>query len=366
MFCPHEDCPSHRPEREKDIVTHSVKDKRARCNVCQRTFVERKGTIFYRRKIAEETIILIVALLVHGCPANAIEKAFQIDSRTVRSLEMESGSHCEKLHEQKVLSPREHKQIQVDEMWAKLCGKIIWIAMGICAESRLWLGASIEHKRGCKLINGIMDKLKHCISGQCLFVTDGFKTYIKSTIRTFRSKIPRMGRPGRPRLELVRPIYLAQVVKSYTKQGKRWICHGAHRCNAAIGCFSEIGKILKNTKSNSLHTAYIERLNATFRQRLSILVRKGRSLYKSKQRTQKAIFLLGCAYNFCTMHKSLGKSPAMAAGITDHIWSVEELLRYKIPPKVVAFNMGKNANRKIIQLELDIEFNDNLNSTVAC
>ena len=80
-----------------------------------------------------------------------------------------------------------------------------------------------------------------------------------------------------------------------------------------------------------INTAYIERLNATFRERLASLTRRGRALARRTLTLQHGMYLIGTVYNFCTPHASLahasgGTTPAMAAGITDHCWTVQELL----------------------------------------
>ncbi len=95
-----------------------------------------------------------------------------------------------------------------------------------------------------------------------------------------------------------------------------------------------------------IHTAYIERLNATFRSRLAPLVRRGRALARQMPTLHAGMYLVGTVYNFCTYHKSprlplylpnsrrrwLRRTPAIAAGITDHRWTVEELLSLRVPP----------------------------------
>ncbi len=97
-----------------------------------------------------------------------------------------------------------------------------------------------------------------------------------------------------------------------------------------------------------LNTAYIERLNATFRARLHRLVRRGRSLGRQVPTLQHGMYLIGAVYNFCTFHCSLRirrlgrpdraghrwhfRTPAMAAGLTDHRWGIHELLAYPVPP----------------------------------
>jgi hypothetical protein len=87
-----------------------------------------------------------------------------------------------------------------------------------------------------------------------------------------------------------------------------------------------------------INTAYIERLNATFRQRLAPLVRRTRAGANKQSTLSTGMWLVGGCYNFLWAHRSLGErlaeehTPAMAAGITDHRWSMEEMLSFPVPP----------------------------------
>jgi hypothetical protein len=85
-----------------------------------------------------------------------------------------------------------------------------------------------------------------------------------------------------------------------------------------------------------INTAYIERLNATFRERLAPLARRCRALARQTLTLHEGMFVVGTVYNFCTPHASLSQTrkttPAMAAGITDHCWTVRELLAFHVPP----------------------------------
>jgi hypothetical protein len=96
-----------------------------------------------------------------------------------------------------------------------------------------------------------------------------------------------------------------------------------------------------------INTAYIERLNATFRQHLAPLVRRGRALAHTQAVLTAGMYLVGCAYNLCWDHDSLReaalpgaptawreRTPAMAAGLTDHRWTMGELLHHQVPPPV--------------------------------
>ena len=113
------------------------------------------------------------------------------------------------------------------------------------------------------------------------------------------------------------------------------------------GAQAQVAALLQKTQNGGMiNTAYIERLNATFRSRITALVRRGRALARQMGTLHDAMYLVGTVYNFCTYHQSLrvplylpnGKrrwlrrTPAIAAGITDHLWSVEELLSFRVPP----------------------------------
>ncbi len=88
-----------------------------------------------------------------------------------------------------------------------------------------------------------------------------------------------------------------------------------------------------------LNTAYIERLNGTFRARLAPLARKTHHLVHRKEVLHTSMYLVGAVYNFCTYHMSLTtndgdqRTPAMAAGITTNRWTISELLHHRVPPR---------------------------------
>jgi hypothetical protein len=103
--------------------------------------------------------------------------------------------------------------------------------------------------------------------------------------------------------------------------------------------------VLTATHSGTvINTAYIERLNATFRSALAARVRRGRAIAHTEAVLTAGMWLVGCAYNFCWLHASLRvaaprgaswkwqeRTPAMAARLTDRRWTMLELLRYQVP-----------------------------------
>jgi len=89
-----------------------------------------------------------------------------------------------------------------------------------------------------------------------------------------------------------------------------------------------------------LNTTSIERLNGTIRERLATLTRSRRYAARRLETLQTRMYLIGCTYNFCWTHHELSRgqdtwyacTPGMASGLTDHVWSIAELLCYRIAP----------------------------------
>jgi hypothetical protein len=112
----------------------------------------------------------------------------------------------------------------------------------------------------------------------------------------------------------------------------------------AHGSLEQALDLLQSSKGVTiLNTSFIERLNGTFRERLAGLTRKCRHATSKVHTFHTGMYLFGCTYNFCFPHHELSKSvskggfgtlytPAMATGLTDHIWSFFELLSYKVAP----------------------------------
>ena len=342
VFCPNSACCARGHIGKGNIRVHSRKERRYVCDICDGTFVATKGTVFYRRRLIEDTILKIVTLLSHGCPRQAIVAAFEVDERTVKSLEGSAGQHCQRVHEHLVEQPRDLGQVQGDEIRVKVQGRVLWMAMAIQVQTRLWLGGVLSTSRDMNLIVSLIQKVRRCaLCRPLLFCVDGCVSYVGAIRRVFREAI-RTGKPGRPRLRPWDGIHIAQVVKQYAR--KRVV--GVTR-RVVQGAQAQIEALLRKTQGGGvINTAYIERLNATFRSRITALVRRGRALARQLSTLHDVMYLVGTVCNFCTYHQSLRvplylphgrrrwlhRTPAIAAGITDHLWSVEELLSFKVPP----------------------------------
>jgi len=341
VFCPNIDCLARRQVGKGNISVHSQKERRYKCHVCNTTFAETKGTVFYRLRTAKDVVVIVVTLLAYGCPVQAIVMAFGLDERTVQDWQGRSGQHCQQVHEHLVEQPRDLGQVQADEIRVKMQGLIVWMAMAIQVQTRLWLGGVVSQQRDKHLMRALMQRVRRCaLCRSLLFCVDGCRAYIDAIRKAFREPIP--GQTGRPRLRAWDDIAIAQVVKQYAQ--KQVI--GVTR-RIVQGVESQIKTLLLETQGGGvINTAYIERLNATFRSRIAALVRRGRALARQIPTLHDGMYLVGTVYNFCTYHKSLRvplylpnhrrrwlrRTPAIAAGITDHRWSVEELLSFRVPP----------------------------------
>lgn len=335
-FCPIETCPSRGIVGAGNLTVHDSLRNRWRCSVCGKTFSGTKGTPFYGLKTDPQIVVWVVTLLAFGCPVQAIVAAFALNERTVSAWQQRAGAHCEQVHDALVNTPQDLRLVQADEIRVRCQRRrVVWMAMALCASTRLWLGGVLSPRRDKHLARALARLVKACANFSALLVvTDGWPAYQEAFAKAFRFP-QRTGKRGQPRLVSWPHFVLAQTVK--WQQAGRVI--GIRVCRL-VGNWRQIACLLP--AGQVLSTAYIERLNATFRQRLAGLCRRSRCLLRHETRLRAGMYLVGTVYNFCTPHQSLVKdkqprTPAMAAGLSGHIWSVGELLCYQVaPPPFVA------------------------------
>ena len=138
-FCPNMACPARGHTGRGNIGIHSRKHKRFLCTECHKTFSATTGTAFYRLRTAAETVSLVMTLLAHGCPVQAIVAAFGFDERTVTQWGVRSGRQGQAVHGHLVEQPRDLGQVQADEIRVKKQGGIVWMALAMMVKTRLWL-----------------------------------------------------------------------------------------------------------------------------------------------------------------------------------------------------------------------------------
>jgi transposase-like protein len=219
LFCPSPDCPASGVQGQANIHSHAPKENRWRCTVCDETFVDSKGTVFYRKHTAVELMVIVITLLTNGCPVAAIVAAFGLQARTVNTWLEQSGQPAEALQAHLVEQPLDHAQVQADEIRCKTQSGIVWLAMALAVPTRLWLGGRVSLKRDRQLIATLCQLIARCCTTAPLLVAvDGLAAYAPATLASLRLKQVRAGQRGRPRL-LERPgLLIGQVVKQRCKR----------------------------------------------------------------------------------------------------------------------------------------------------
>jgi transposase-like protein len=340
QFCANPDCASRGQVGQGNIKVHSHKEQRFRCTTCHKTFAASKGTPFFRLHKDHSLFVIVITLLTHGCPLQAIVAAFGLDERTVAAWQAKAGAHAQTVHQHFLHSrPLDLQHVQADELYAKGQRLRCWMAMALAVPTRLWLGGVVSPVRNLNLIQRLVNMVRLAwVGGRALLIcVDGLASYPSAFWRAFREKVL-TGRRGRPSFRLPEGVCLGQVIK---KHSGRHLVEVIRR--VLWGKLEQIQGLLRQTRTGQqINTSYIERLNATFRAAMAALTRRGRRLVHGPEVLERGMYLVGCVYNFCWEHRSLrlrqeqGKkwlqrTPAMAAGWADHVWSIRELLSFKPP-----------------------------------
>ncbi len=359
-FCPNAGCIARGKIGQGNIVIHGRKRPRYKCKTCGRTFSAKEGTMFAGLRKPTSLIVIVVTLLAYGCPLQAIVHAFDLDERTVANWRDRAGSHCEKVHKDKIEQGKlDMIHVQADEIWVKARGSIAWMGLAMIVPTRLWIAGVVSQTRDRKLADQLLQQVRRCSKtlGDLLICTDGWSPYPNSIKRAFREKIKRAGKRGRCSFEVWPDLPIGTVIKhTVNKHLKEVIRKMSH------GSLEKATELLKISNGGTmLNTSFIERLNGTLRERLAALTRKCRHASSKLFAFHTGMYLIGCTYNFCWCHQELSKSsekgglgipctPAMASGLTDHQWSLFELLSYKVapPPLLVPKRRGRPRTKSLL------------------
>jgi hypothetical protein len=284
--------------------------------------------MLYGRKHPSWLILVVLTLLAYGCPLPAIVATFELDERTVADWQFRAGQQARLVHQQIVGQGQvDVGQVQADELYTKTQAGPLWIATAMSVFSRLWLGGALRWERDTMLIEPVIEQVRAAAQPRqpILFAVDGFKAYVTCILKVFRDPL-HTGKVGRPRLLVWEDLHIVQVVKQ--RAGRRLL--GITR-RLAHGSLARAEELMQMTQVGlgCINTAYIERLNATLRTWIPALVRRTRTPSGARERLEAAVFWTGCVYNFCHIHATLAGTPAMAADLTDHRWSIGELIRYR-------------------------------------
>ena len=314
VFCPNLACPARGQTGQGNIGIHSRKDKRFLCTACHKTFSATKGTALYRLRTAGRDR--------HPRGDVARPRLSAASHRRGVWLRRADGGRVgwreaactgQAVQEHLVEQPRDLGQVQADEIRVKKQGGIVWMALAMMVKTRLWLAGEVSEQRDMPLIRRLIERVRRCAAPRPLLVcTDGLCSYIRAIRETFRDPV-HTGKGGRPRLRPWRNVLIAQVVKRYER---RRVVETERRI--VDGTPARVETLRRRSQGDGvINTAYIERLNATFRARLASLTRRGRALARRTLTLQHGMYLIGTVYNFCTPHASLCRAGGSGTDASD-------------------------------------------------
>ncbi len=272
--CPKLDCPARGQTGKGTIGLHSRKEQRLIGKQCHKTFTTPKGPAFYRVRTPTETISLVLTLRAHDGPLQAIVVACGFDERTVAAWFTRAGCQDQAVQEHVVEPPQDLGQVQADEIRVKQQGKMSWMALAMAVGTRLWLAGAVRDQRDLGLVRRLLARVRRGAARCPLLVcTDGFRAYPRAIREAFRDPQP-TGQRGRPRWPGWKALHLAQVVKHSVQ---RRVVRVERRIVA--GSAAQVAKRRRRSQGGDgvLNPAYSERLNATCRERLAALTRRGRA-----------------------------------------------------------------------------------------
>ena len=227
-----------------------------------------------------------------------------------------------------------------------------WVWTAIDPESKLLLTIDVGD-RTLAMAQGVVHQVAQVLAPDCvpLFLTDGFKEYTTALLTHFGQWVhpPRRQAPGpvpKPRWMPLPSLLYAQVVKSYRRRRLVRITH-----RVVFGTLEAVHKVL-TAHGWRINTAFIERVNLTIRRHVAAVSRRVITVCKDEEGLRQQLALYHTYYNFCLPHASLrlplpqplptngsgsakrwrSCTPAMAASLTDHVWTLREVLLFRVPP----------------------------------
>jgi transposase-like protein len=357
--CHNPPCPTRGQRGRGNMRVQSRGEQRYRCTPGGQTCAVTNDTPFYRLRTAADAVTLVLTLLSHGCPTQAIVAAAGVEERTVAAWLTRVGQHGQRVHQHMVQQGGVDRQhVQADELWVKLVGRRVWMAMAMAVPSRLWLGGVISPYRDVRLMTALVQLVRSGARRLAILVcVDGWASSVTAVLRMFRHPV-RSGRCGRPSVVEEPGLLWGPVVK---RDVQRRVVRVERR--VVRGPEAAIVVVLTATHSGTeINTADIERLHATFRASLALLVRRGRAIAHTEAVVTAGMWLVEGADHCCWRHQSLrlaapaaalwkwqARTSAMAAGLRHHRWTMLELMRYHglLPAWVAPKRRGRPPKRAL-------------------
>jgi hypothetical protein len=335
--CPNPDCLQYNRPRAGTLVHRSWTGKhkpieRLRCTVCGREFSERAGTLMARSKLPEETVVQLLQCQRWGVWDEGTADICAVELKTLHRCQRVAAQRAE-AHPRQVVQEVAVQGVQVDEAHAKLRPKPVeWghTALAMGSWFLLWVDFGPRpQEQAARLIAQVVARTRELP----VFLTDGWKAYTAALLQvvgvSYRPR--RRGKGGRkpnPRLVAPHNLGYAQGVKGRNNAGhvvevrRRVVVGGRRRF---------VKQLRRRELGETIQTAFMERWYGTLRGLVAPVRRRPRGLSWSRPRHRGRVWLLVRLYHFVMPHKSrrqgrTQRTPAMAIGLTDHVWSSQEYL----------------------------------------
>jgi IS1 family transposase len=342
--------------------------RQLRCSRCGGYFLETHGTIFHGKHVTPNRLVWAVGALAEGLGIRAVARVFEVDPNTGLQWLVNAADHL-KAFSQYFLHDVHVTQVQLDELFALLRAvqgaKIsepeaiarlsrsphwVWGAMDPLTKLLLTLDVG---DRTLAMAQRVVHQVVQGLAPGCvpLFLTDGFKEYMTALLTHYGQWLqpPRRQAQGpvpRPRWMPLPQLLYAQVLKTTRR---RRVVQVSHR--VVFGMKAAVERVLAAC-GWQINTAFVERINLSLRQHVAAIGRRTTTLCKGEDGLRQQLALYQTYYNFCLPHASLclplqqpeptngtGSTkqwrpwtPAMVAGLTDHVWTLSEVLLYRMPP----------------------------------
>ena len=259
----------------------------------------------------------ILAMLCEGSSMRSISRVADVSINTVSKLLVEAGEACLAIHDETVRNVKASR-IQCDEIWSFCHAKEknvatakaapegagdVWTWTAIDADTKLIVSYFVGDRSGESAIE-LMDDLRDRVANRVQITTDGHRAYVEAVEGAFGGDVD-----------------YAQLVKLY---GPTISAPGRYSPAECTG----IKKIRREGNPDIAHvsTSFVERQNLTMRMSMRRFTRLTNGFSKKLENHVHALALYFAFYNFVRIHKTLRMSPAMAAGITERLWSLDDIV----------------------------------------
>ena len=289
--------------------------QRYQCNQCRKVFTDARDNTLDGMYLPIEKAEMILKLLLEGNSVSSVVRLTEVHQKTVLKLLLLAGEKAERIMAQKIRSVPV-TEIQADEVWQFVGCKQrrkgpehdpawgdCWTYVALDPISKLVLNVTIGN-RDQQTTNVFLEGLRLATSGNFQLTTDGFAPYRTGVLNTLEDRVD-----------------FAMLIKVYraTPEGER-------RYSPAEVVSTEVVPVCGRPDPDRICTSHVERSNLSLRLGVKRFARLTLGFSKSFRNHCAAVMLWYCWYNFGRVHKTLRVTPAMEAGISDHVWTVRELL----------------------------------------